>query len=97
MSGSGVLTLRDGWLYKGEYVSNLFHGFGSLYHHNQLIYSGNFEFGYFHGHGKLQYHPSFDYLIQLKTVHNRLNNNQEECQWTAYFGEFSKGNISGYG
>ena len=46
-------------MYKGEYSEGLFHGYGELFHNNELIYSGNYEYGYFHGYGKLKNHPAF--------------------------------------
>ena len=70
-----------------------------------LIYSGCFEMGYFHGYGKLQYHEAFEYLFgglkKVKKINKRVNycdeSSLEERSWTAYFGEFNKGKVTGFG
>ena len=96
-SGNGVIELQEGWKYKGEYASGLFHGFGELYHCSKLIYSGSFEFGYFSGYGKLQYHPAFAYLLKNQSTHQqpyfqqfiKIREPEEKSHsfnWNAYFG-----------
>jgi hypothetical protein len=66
-----------------------------------LIYSGSFQFGYFHGYGKLQYHPSFAYLIKgipaIDSFKGLRDMDDTDSNWNAYFGEFLKGNVTGYG
>jgi hypothetical protein len=93
--------LSEGWTYKGEHSSGVFHGYGELHQDNIIIYRGSFQYGYFHGHGYLRNCPKLAFLVRWPKVEELLVRNggveSKEGEWAWYSGEFKEGEINGYG
>lgn len=85
------MDLSEGWTYKGEYSSGVFHGYGELHQDCKIVYRGSFQYGYFHGHGYLQNCPKLAFLVRWPKVEallarSGIKNIEEE--WMCYSGEF---------
>lgn len=95
------MNLSEGWTYKGEYSSGVFHGYGELYQDNRVIYRGSFQYGYFHGHGYLRNCPKLAFLVRWPGVEEILArkglDEEKEDGWEWYSGEFKEGEVNGYG
>ena len=49
--GLGVLKLKDGAVYSGQFENGFFHGSGVIKFTDGSSYEGSFELGKFHGYG----------------------------------------------
>lgn len=51
--GLGILVLREGYKYDGQFKEGRFHGYGTLTHSNGGKYEGGWRRGEYHGQGIL--------------------------------------------
>ena len=55
-SGKGTIYNKDGNIfYKGQFLSDMYHGYGIKYYPNRNYYQGNFREGLRDGEGSLFY------------------------------------------
>ena len=73
--GVGVLFLKDGVKYSGEFSNGFFHGSGILTYPDGSSYEGSLQLGKFHGYGVYRSSEGMKYEVSSSEPFDFLNSN----------------------